>query len=495
LIQEATHSVPYINGMAASISSDTPWSEWSNHGVPNAVLTAIRSWLPDQRWFLSKGADLSPLRASHVLSMPVGPITVWWLILELPTKSGVIHRYQLPLALVEDPRGVSSRDVIAQLKSAGWLIDAWIWPPFAETLLRRLQSVPLIAGGAITWWVKGIVEPVPCSAIEIPHHEQTNSSVRYGDRYYLKAFRFLTHGLHPEEEMGWRLTRHEATTSLPLVAAFHWEQSCLAVLYDFVPNEGAAWSWLLRQLHKGSGLKLDLAAEMERLGQRTASLHRILAGREDDPAFSVEPYTLDDYHGFQARLLEQWVQVLEHLSRHVPREAIEREAIDDLAAHDLQFKAWVQSQSFTTNLGSRIRVHGDFHLGQVLRRQDGDWVIIDFEGEPLRPLAERRAKDSPLRDVAGMRRSFDYLADAVKLDPTAATKAATLKTAFTYGYFNNMTSSGLLPDDATTCEQLLRLYELEKTLYEVEYELRSRPEWLGIPLRALHEFIRGVVKP
>ena len=231
------------------------------------------------------------------------------------------------------------------------------------------------------------------------------------------------------------------------------------------------------------------------LGQRTGELHRALAADDEDPAFSPEPFTAED-----AAALTASIQL--DAARSVTRLA---EALESLpqSARDLARTLLDAQAGLAQRIGSisalptgclRTRVHGDYHLGQVLAAGH-DFVLIDFEGEPARPLAERRAKQSPLKDVAGMLRSFSYAAHATflaacqerpdrcgQLEARAQAWEASVTEAFLKRYRQTTAETGLVPADDRGFEQLLEAFVLEKALYEVGYELASRPQWIGIPL-------------
>jgi maltokinase len=309
--------------------------------------------------------------------------------------------------------------------------------------------------------------------------EQSNTSLVYGDEYILKLFRQLNPGVNPELEV---ITALAAAGSTHVARPYGWieteldgEPTTLAIMQEYLPTANEGWTMALtsvRDLYAcPPGIPAedaggDFAAEAYRLGEATAEVHREMA--QAFPTGVIEPPEIKRMTERFRRRVERAVAEVPPLGAHagVAVEAFERLAETE---HDVAVQ----------------RVHGDYHLGQVMRTPV-DWVVLDFEGEPGQPLTERRALDSPLRDVAGMLRSFDYasrhlLADhpgALELEGRAREWAARNRAAFLEGY--SAGGGQIRGDDAV----LLRALELSKAVYEVVYEARNRPSWLPIPLAA-----------
>jgi maltose alpha-D-glucosyltransferase/alpha-amylase len=308
------------------------------------------------------------------------------------------------------------------------------------------------------------------------------------------------------------------------------ETSSLGLLQGLVPNQGDVWSWTLEDLDRyyetcslslfvpphetgqtGSmaeaaaaesalardhvGLYLDAAAT---LGRRTAELHLALAGPTSNPEFAPEPLTSADLQQLAATFSEHVSRVLDALRGSLLDlpDALVEQAGRALARRQA-FGATFRRLEALTDGGQRTRIHGDYHLGQVLRVKN-DFLILDFEGEPQRSLAERRAKHSPLKDVAGMLRSFSYAAwvglqqftrrgheSAMRLEPWARLWEQSVSAAFLRAYLEVAAKDNLLPREPAAVESILQAYVLEKAFYEVLYELNHRPAWVWIPLRSL----------
>jgi len=338
--------------------------------------------------------------------------------------------------------------------------------------------------------------------------EQSNTSILYDDALILKLFRRLEPGENPDVEIGRFLTEtvHFAQIAplkgeLTMTAATG-ERTTLAMLQGFIANEGDGWAWFQQQLRAMLGgdavAEQTSVAAAALLGQRTAELHLALATPTEDAAFAAEPLT-------RAHLEEDAARMEAQLDAACALLKLKLTGMNDAAAEDtIQLLARrrtlqerVNAVAEMTGAGQRIRIHGDYHLGQTLRTRDGDFVLIDFEGEPARSLTERRRKQSPLKDAAGMLRSFSYAAAAALKDwndtheagEETARRAAEWEKAATSGFLTRYyaataTNSALLPERAQA-NALLAAYMLEKALYELVYELNNRPAWLEIPLSGI----------
>jgi maltose alpha-D-glucosyltransferase/alpha-amylase len=338
------------------------------------------------------------------------------------------------------------------------------------------------AGGQLAFRATHVFHDIPPERTEPPKvlaGEQSNTSIRYGDALILKLFRRLQFGPNPDVEIGWFLTEHTPFRGTPPVAGSlsyigpDGAEASLALLQRFERNRGDAWTTTLvrvRSVLNGGALTESIDAA-RRLGSTTGELHLALASGTGD--FGAEPITAEDIRDWSSALDDEVRVTVDALSRHnvqVNFAELMRRG-DGLRALEGALKS---------------RHHGDYHLGQVLERDDGSFVIIDFEGEPTRPLQQRRRKRTPLRDVAGMLRSFDYARHSALRDGgdpvLGATWYSSVRDAFLSEYFTvTRRHPGLLPRDV---DAPLAALELEKAAYEVMYELNNRPDWLPIPLAA-----------
>ncbi len=324
--------------------------------------------------------------------------------------------------------------------------------------------------------------------------EQSNTSIRIGDGAILKVIRKLEEGIHPELEVGRFLTDEAGFAAAP--ALLGWAELrrieggsavTLSVLQGFVPNEGDGWSWVLEQLAQSDG-HARTVEWLRLLGRRTAEMHRAFATETADPAFRPEPVDSADREAWIAAAEAMARRALDGLTATRERLAPEvQQLADSLLARRGVLEAWLRSTLAEAPSFAKTRHHGDYHLGQVLVA-GGDAVIVDFEGEPLRPLAERRAKHAALRDVAGMLRSLAYAAaEAGRADPAGrfADWEAEASRAYLKGYHEAAQGAAFLPPDRAATNAVTQFFMLEKALYEVAYELANRPDWVAIPLRGV----------
>jgi trehalose synthase-fused probable maltokinase len=363
-------------------------------------------------------------------------------------------------------------------------------PTVGRALLQHFEGavLPTQEGGSLTFRPTHVFHAIASDRLEpiaLLRGEQSNTSVRFGDALILKLFRRLQFGPNPDVEVGWFLTEHTAFTGTPpLVGALTYvspngDEASLGLLQQFERNRGDAWTTTLARVAavlEGASIA-DSLPSIRRLGATTAELHLALASGTGD--FAAEPITVADLQAWRDALAVELTAAVDALERHhgsLDPHTVEQlhERAAGLAALDGALKA---------------RHHGDYHLGQVLERDDGAYVIIDFEGEPSRPLAQRREKRTPLRDVAGMLRSFDYARHAAlrASGDTVLTAAASdwyyaARQAFLDAYLSVARGQRrLIPDDVAAP---LAALELEKAAYEVLYEVNNRPDWLPIPLAA-----------
>jgi maltose alpha-D-glucosyltransferase/alpha-amylase len=376
--------------------------------------------------------------------------------------------------------------------------------------------------------------------------EQSNTSILYDQKLILKLFRRLQPGENPDTEIGRFLTE---VAHFPRIAPFLGEirgsregdrtpvagQTTLAMLQGFIENEGDGWQFTLDELaryyedvvasplpmdtgtpptfldepgshpipaeaREHAGLSLDAAAL---LGRRTAEMHLALATPTDNPAFIPEPFTAELLSAEVTRIRAQITRSLDALKRAFntlpDSEALTIDSAALILSRRVQLfaRAHAVTEIPPEHAGQRIRIHGDYHLGQLLRAR-GDYVILDFEGEPARPLAERRAKQSPLKDVAGMLRSFSYAAysaldhftqrrpgTAKTLEPWAQLWQNAVSSEFLTAWRTTIASNPHLIPQPPQAHRLLNAYLLEKALYELLYELNNRPTWVRIPLAGI----------
>ncbi|MDE3174047.1 MAG: maltose alpha-D-glucosyltransferase [Gemmatimonadota bacterium] len=539
-----------------SLAVDRDWKALFDDEAVAGLEAVLPEYLAQRRWFGGKSRTLKSARIVERIPFPYADTDAAIAFVECAYTEGAPERYLLPLAFATDPRRYAVADasphaVVADLHvrtaddspADGVLFDALADERFVEALLE-------FAGGRRTR--RGLHGALGASrtrrfasltAAKRPLHpqpvrrEQSNTSVVFGDQLILKLFRKVEEGINPDVEVERFLTEQANYPHTPDVAAvFEYrrpgrEPVVAGFLQQLVPHEGDAWTLTVDALgryfddalsHPGRPAEpppprthpLDLAGAVppapldgllhefldraRLLGRRTAELHLALASRPEVPAFAPEPFTSyyqrELYQGARSlarRTLAHLRARLRDLSAEGDR-ARARELVrleDELLG---RFKRIVDRKLSA----QRIRVHGDYHLGQVLFT-GRDFVIIDFEGEPARTMSERRFKHSPLRDVAGMLRSFDYAAsyalhggrvrteDVARLRPAAAHWALWVQAAFLADYLATAGPSGLLPRALPDVRLLLDFSVLDKAIYELGYELDHRPAWVHVPVDGL----------
>ncbi|MEP7054771.1 MAG: phosphotransferase [Actinomycetota bacterium] len=444
---------------------------------------ALREWMPHQRWYADKGREMTSLSIEVVATLPGADMTVEIGVVSIRFTDGTDARYQVPIALrSEFPPTLEHAVIGAHAREDGVRMTAYDALHDTEATARLYA---LLASGADVDRVRfgGKVSGDPLAG-RLMGVEQSNSSVVYGDEYILKVFRKLAPGINPDLEVG----RALAAVGCEVIAApLAWfeltegaEPVTLGVLQPFYRGGTDGWQLAItsvRDLLADPGNHADeaggdFAPESERLGEMTAVLHRDLR-----TALGTEESAADDGR----RTADQMLGRLSEATLVAPA----------LLEYDAAIRAVFEFFAAAKSSGRLQRIHGDYHLGQVLRSHAG-WVALDFEGEPAKTLAERRTPMSPLRDVAAMLRSFDYASRhhlVAQANPSeevverAHEWAERNRSAFCDGYARVL---GLDPRDSGP---LLAAYELDKAVYEVVYETRNRPTWTAIPLSSIARLV------
>jgi maltose alpha-D-glucosyltransferase/alpha-amylase len=539
--------------VAAEISrGDAPliagrtWEEIFAARNRDALESALRSYLPARRWFGGKARLITALHVRDSVEMPNGG---QMLLLDLEFAEGEPQTYLLPVCVANLRREqdqARSMPVIARLRDGAILYEPVQEESFANALLDTIARKRQLKG------TRGAIAGVATRALrelrgneKLETHllsgEQSNTAITYGQRLFLKLFRRLEPGINTDYEVTRFLNDETSFRNIPPVAGAleyqtaNAEPTTVAILQGFTPNSGDAWSYTLDSIGRYFDRLLsdpavaeriakaaphedlfDLArhpipdiardsigpyiADAQLLGTRTAQLHLALASRDDIRAFAPEPFTPHYQRSIYQSMRTQIVQTLQLVRRRLK---------DDPEAEELLAKESELHQRMRAVMNGkidaqRIRTHGDYHLGQVLYTGN-DFVIIDFEGEPARPLSERRIKRSALRDVAGMLRSFHYAPYAVmfgaapgsyvrgedigRLEGGARFWYRWVGAAFLHAYLAESSQSKVLPTRAEHVDVLLSAYLLEKALYEIVYELNNRPDWVRIPLRGVLDLL------
>ncbi|QEH34647.1 1,4-alpha-glucan branching enzyme GlgB [Aquisphaera giovannonii] len=512
----------------------------------------LPDFLRKQRWFAGKARELDSVRLVDATGAGDLPGSNRLIVVEVRYREGNPDLYFLPVAWAAgDEAARLEREypvrVISRLDAgpgAGILYDSLADPAACTALLDCIgDSCSHATRG-------GVIRGEPTSFFDAARGptdrplpiirgsaEQSNSAVLYGDRLLMKVFRRLEPGVNPDLEIGRFLAERKHFPGVPKPAGSLWYERpgaqpiLLCLLQELVRNQGTGWDHALHEarlyfeqvdrrpgtpppapVEEGSLLDLartDPPAEVRKfigpylaaaatLGRRTAEMHVALAGGPEDAAFAPEPLTRQDLRKIAEGVRDQVRMALGSL----------KDKLDGLPAPVAEPAGRVLAGApalldFLDRLpgmnlsASKIRVHGDYHLGQVLRTGE-DFVILDFEGEPAKPLAARLEKQTPVKDVVGLLRSFDYAAFAslfafardrpdsfARLVPWAHAWQVWVGAAFLKDYLATASGASFLPADPGQLALLLRTFTLDKALYELLYELNNRPDWVGIPLQGI----------
>jgi maltokinase len=450
-----------------------------NAQVERLDLESIGSWLEQQRWYASKSRHVTALEIEESVALAENPPFLLALV-QAMFASGSHDLYQLPFTLLA-PAQVGDRPVVAQTED--WVaVDAVADPELARELLRQIDAETRSETecGCIAFHRVPQSGPLPLEAPVRPMGvEQSNSSIVFGDETVLKVFRRLEPGINPELEMLQFLTEHEFANIAPLQGWYDYEgkafSTTLGVAQRFFPDATGGWELALEQV--GTDPE-GFLAELGSLGAVTAELHNTLASDGSDAAFSPEEPSAESLSLLTATIDED----IERIFVRLPDD----ERVANIAGRGQDVREQISQRAQTGVGGRAIRTHGDYHLGQTLH-MPGGWLILDFEGEPARPLFERRQKRSPLRDVAGMLRSFAYAISAAQIQRGHTVPADfedRARRVFLEQYFSTI-DPGLLPAGEAAIWNLLSIFELEKAIYELQYELDNRPDWLPIPVAGI----------
>jgi maltose alpha-D-glucosyltransferase/alpha-amylase len=469
--------------------------------LPELESSVLPAYLPKQRWFSGKSRQIQDVRVTDWAKLDSAAL----LLVRVSYKSGEPEEYIVPLAI---------HDGVVQ--------DGLLDDSLCGALLK-LREVPSINGIIKTDFA---AEARNSASLQIRRGsaEQSNSSVIYGRNVILKLFRRRHSGPNPEVEVARHLAAIGGFDRVPpFLGAIEYfpaaepldesNASAVAMAQRLVPNEGDGWTWTTEELERfyehGARMPAELTEEAVRdqagayveaarvLAHRTAELHLALSRSEGNPAFQPEEFDEGDIRELDSRIREEATRTFDLLKGNLA--LLPDDSLEMAGAAIRSRRQIIEKLQLPLNgsYGKRTRVHGDYHLGQVLRSLN-DFYIVDFEGEPDRPLVQRRAKHSPFKDVAGMIRSFSYAANATlmnyttrhpetfaSMEPLARLWEKIVRKEFLASYLANQELYSILPSKNIDICRLLDAYILEKAIYELGYELNNRPTWVRIPLAGI----------
>jgi maltokinase len=436
--------------------------------------------IASQRWFGGKSRDVLDARVLDAGVVSGEPPILAFAIVEVRYGLQTHDLYHLPLGFRPSGDGWEPKSVIAETE--GWIVyDAVADPELAcgiVDLVRAGERLDLGDARIVFNGVDGL--PDGCETVRPMGAEQSNSSLVIDERLALKVYRRIEPGMNPELELLRFLTYRDFPHIAALEGFVSYEgrplEATLAILQRFVPSRGDAWEIALETLGTDPGW---LPGHARRLGEVTAAMHNALGSDPTDPHFAPEEPSTEAIALLSASIDEEIEQVFAALR--------DTEALAPVAGRGEEVRDRLRNLAHIGQVGRVIRHHGDYHLGQALWTAEEDWLILDFEGEPARTLSERRRKRSALRDVAGMLRSFAYAASASVIQRGVQPPEGWeehCRTEFLAGYLGQI-EPALLPPGEQSIARLLTIFELEKAVYELRYELANRPDWVSIPVAGI----------
>jgi maltose alpha-D-glucosyltransferase/alpha-amylase len=548
--------------MKKAKARDNQLSVASTDGVDERLRSQLEAELPRVlskfRWFGGKSRTIKAVAITETIPFRAAKENFFFTLFSVEYRDGRSETYQLPLGLAfgktaaeirkKSPKAIVFNYSGDSKASNGVVYDATFNTHFRSELFKSIVGLKRLKGRAGEL-VPSITESYGMTSAKLARKtfsskllnlEQSNTSINYGNRFVLKLIRRQEEGVNPDVEIGRFITDHTDFMNAPQsVGALEYsrlehEPMTLGSLQAYVPNKGDAWSVFMKGLElycrkllkQGSKLlppaipketALELAEKeipkgvvkelkpflqmAELLGRRTIEMHLALASETEDPRFKAEVFTLSyqqDLYQAIRQQLESTIGILRRMIETLPKplQAPARKLIEAEKHIKTGFAPLLSHEARAL----KTRTHGDYHLGQVLYTGK-DFVIIDFEGEPARTIQERRIKRSPLRDVAGMLRSFHYASyvaagslsaqQASRLLPWLSHWHAWVCAAFLKGYFSGRGKAYFLPDSRQTIKMLLDIHLMEKALYELIYEINNRPDWVKVPLSGILDLLEA----
>jgi maltose alpha-D-glucosyltransferase/alpha-amylase len=508
----------------------------------------LPAWMRRVRWFGGKASTISTCQIDDRVYLPVNEHGAWLGIVRVSYQARPTENYTALLGWLPEGECTDLPDQAIVTPAvvdgiAGQIVDGLYVEAVRRALFADLaEGREFALGDLVVRFLPGRqLEPLdavpPSRVLDV---EQSNSAVVYDNRFIAKIYRKVEYGINPDLEVTRYLTEQADFAHIPAYRGAvemlgpEGKTLVLAMYQDWVPNQGNAWTLALDHLQgyyhalheKGlldqpapqvpdpipafdalpeslqAAIGADWLEKVEKLAERTAGMHRALASGKKGGAFTAEPQEEGELEAFARQtkeLARSRFEMLRNLM-DILKEDIRREAENMLAAEP-EVERILMALASDPVAGKLTRIHGDYHLGQVLFTGD-DFVVLDFEGEPDKPHAERRRKHSPLKDVAGMVRSFHYAVHAALMQGPAEHRESAQagewasvwyrisSGRFLSRYLDAMLGADLLPADHAATLRLLRAFILEKAVYELGYELNNRPEWVAIPLLGIRHIVK-----
>lgn len=516
--------------------------------------TVLDTYIPQRRWFAGKSNPVKQYLIQHLLEVPVENSKVYLLVIETVYFAVYSESYMLPLSFSENIDNISEKAIICEANintKKGFLVDALYSETFRNVLFQNiLNKAHIEAGGGILHFEKGeILENFDINqkiTSKILNADQSNTSMIYNDKFFLKIYRKLFRDTNPDYEVTKFLTESTGFKNSPAYAgSISWERKGLpavsiALMQEKVANQGEAWTYMTGQikryfnrvteekitvknieevtLYQPKAIKdlspeivdligFDTLKSVEKLAQRTAEMHIALSSSPVNYGFLPQSFNADYAVWLKNRLMYQFDRRLDLVEKTIDKlEGLAKEYAQKFIEHKEAIINTILNFDEARLISKRIRIHGDYHLGQVLR-QGHDFIILDFEGEPESTIRDRKIKQPPIKDVAGMIRSFHYAVYANIFEQEDDGKSHLSRTelfeagskyykvivaVFLNTYMKIAMDNALSIGYQAEIEDLLKYHLLEKAIYEMGYELNARPTWAIIPLRGVMSLLENI---
>jgi trehalose synthase-fused probable maltokinase len=524
-----------VAGETNSLLLNKPWAEFASDAVAIAWLEkkVFYQYMSKCRWFAGKARVIKFLKVQQILNMPVEDGLAYLVILHIGYTYGDEERYAMPVSFLSDDYEligqVKPKAFIAKItadRKPGWLIDAIYDIRFQATLFENIynNAATKQENGSLAYHKgKGLDvkdENMGYLCI-IPDLEQSNSSLIYGNKYFFKLYRKLFREVNPEVEMLQFLTETGGFKNIPAYCgSLSYERQgippvTLGLMMQKVASKSDSWvstgddlnTFLFMFVDKFFSIHDQVFEKVELLGKRTAEMHLALLSDKKNKDFKPESFNPEYIEYLQRhlnKLLNKRINLLKENYNKLDDNA--KPLADDFINSEKTIKNFFEKIGSNELKSLRGRIHGDYHLGQVLFT-GSDYLVIDFEGEPESSIADRKIKHSPLKDVAGMIRSFHYAVCAKlyfsdetrNINPLRMQKAADrwyklITDAYVDAYMQTMGNISAIFGNRTELNFLLQLHLLEKSVYELGYELNGRPDWIKIPLKGIQQVLFEIEK-
>jgi trehalose synthase-fused probable maltokinase len=524
-----------VTGKTNSLLLKKPWAEFAHDKKAIAWLEAnvLYDYMRKCRWFAGKARTVKLLKVQTMLNMPIEEGLAYLVILHVGYTYGDEEKYAMPVSFLPDDyelRGqVNAKAFIVKITvegKPGWLIDAIYDFRFQAALFENLwnDAVTKQENGSIIYHRgKGLAATDENMGYlcAIPDLEQSNSSLIYGNKYFFKLYRKLFGEVNPEVEMLQFLTEKGGFKNIPAYCgSLTYDRPgtapvTLGLMMQKVASKSDSWvstgddlnNFLFMFVDKLFGIQDEVFEKVELLGKRTAEMHLALLSDKKSKAFKPEKFDaayVEFLQGHLNNLLNKRINLLKENYARLDENV--KLLADDFIGSESTIRHFFEKIGSSKLKSSRIRIHGDYHLGQVLFT-GSDYLVIDFEGEPESSITDRKIKHSPLKDVAGMIRSFHYAvcaklyfsSETRGVNPLRLQKAADrwyklITDAYLDAYMHTMGDISAIFGNRTELNFLLQLHLLEKSVYELGYELNGRPDWIRIPLKGIQQVLFEIEK-